>query len=88
MNLDTQTAVKLAKAWLASQLSEEGISNIGLEEVRWTDAAWEITLGFSRPWDEPQGFITPFSKQPRTYKVIRISDAEQSVVEMRNREAA
>ena len=88
MILNTQKAVKLAKQWLATQLSEEGIANIGLEEIRWVDDCWEITLGFNRPWDFSGMLFADVGAKPRTYKIIKVRDSDQSIVEMRNREAA
>jgi hypothetical protein len=87
-NLETKQAVKLAKEWAAGQFSEEGIEDIGLEEVRWSNGYWEITLGFSRRWDRMLlGGIGGLAR-PRTYKVVTISDADGSIVSLRNREAA
>ena len=88
MNLDTQKAVKLAKQWLATQLSEEGIANIGLEEIRWVDDCWEITLGFSRKWDFGGLPYATLGANPRTYKIIKVRDSDESIIEMLNREAA
>ncbi len=88
MNLDSKEAVKLAKEWLANQMSEEGIADIGLEEVRWNNGDWEITLGFSRRWDSFPMVAIGLNPKPRTYKVITVSDAEKKVSSMRIREAA
>ena len=88
MILDTQKAVKLAKQWLATQLSEEGVTNIGLEEVRWVDDCWEITLGFNRPWDFSGMLFDDLRSKPRTYKIIKVRDLDESIIEMLNREAA
>lgn len=88
MILDTQKAVRLAKQWLATQLSEEGVANIGLEEVRFVDDSWEITLGFSRPWDSSVLPFATLGAKHRTYKIIKVRDSDESIVEMRNREAA
>jgi hypothetical protein len=90
MNLDSKEAVKLAKDWLAGQMSEEGIADIGLEEVRWNNGEWEITLGFSRKWDQTFAALAGIggASRPRTYRVITVSDAEKRVSAMRIREAA
>ena len=41
-------AVRAAKAWLARVYADEAIARIALEEVRFRDGNWEITLGFNR----------------------------------------
>jgi hypothetical protein len=37
----------------SSAYSDEHIENIGVEEVRWKDGNWEITLGFNQAWELP-----------------------------------
>jgi hypothetical protein len=88
MNLDTKQAVKFAKEWVASQYSDEGIDDLGLEEIRWNDGYWEITLGFSRRWDRAGLVGLTGSTRPRVYKVVTVSDANGEVTSLRNREAA
>ena len=93
MSLDTKQAVKLAKDWLTEQLADEKVEDIGLEEVKFDQhfQTWEITLGFSRPWDRKGGFLatmTAGNSTPRSYKVLVVSDVTQTVTEMRNRDAA
>ena len=89
MNLDTKQAVALAKSWVADQLAAEGIHDIGLEEVKFENGYWNITIGFSRPWDRNNLAILAGGRgSARSYKVILISDEKMEVVEMRNREAA
>ena len=51
--LEPSAAVRHAKHWLASIYADEGIENVGLEEVRWKAGNWEITLGFDRFTDDP-----------------------------------
>lgn len=90
MNLEPPDAVRRAKKWLTEMFADERIGNIGLEEVRWSDGRWEITLGFSRAWEAGLlATLAPTAYRPeREYKVVVISDSDQSIVEMRNREAA
>jgi len=90
MRLDTKQAVRLAKEWLVSQYADEGIANIGLEEVRWNDGEWEITLGFTRQWDDSNLALAGIAGllKPRTYKIVTVSDSEGKVVSLRNREVA
>jgi hypothetical protein len=43
-----ENAVRAAKKWLAQVYADESIARIALEEVRFRDGNWEITLGFNR----------------------------------------
>jgi hypothetical protein len=89
MNLDTKEAVKLAKDWVGKFFADEGVADIGLEEVRFHRGVWEITIGFSRSWDVASVAGSSLGLQrPRSYKVVLVSDAEKSVVGARIREAA
>jgi hypothetical protein len=47
-DLRPEAAVRAAKKWLGEVYADEPIENIGLEEVRFRDGNWEITLGFNR----------------------------------------
>lgn len=90
MNLETKQAVRIAKDWLADLYAEEGIAEIGLEEVRIKDRNWEITLGFVRPMANQllTALQGGYTQTGRLYKVLRVSDIGKQVTEMRNREAA
>ncbi len=91
MRLSTREAVALAKRWLVEQLAEEQLEDVGLEEVKYDDGFWEITLGFSRPWDRRGSFVTQsagLTTRVRTYKVLSVADESGEVMQMRNREAA
>ena len=88
--LEPNEAVRHAKRWLASIYSDEKIENVGLEEVRWRGGNWEITLGFDRYSQEDNrasSIIAALSRPRRDYKVIVVSGEDNSVIEMRNREA-
>jgi hypothetical protein len=91
-DLEPTEAIRAAKKWLAETYSDEKIGYIGLEEVRWKGGKWEITLGFNRSWDIGSQFTTVlgagYLKERREYKVIVVSGKDNSIVEMRNREAA
>ena len=64
--MDMKDAAKLAKEYVADLFDEEGISNVGLEEIVFRDDGgdeyWDVTVGFSRPWDH-RGLAT---RHPRT----------------------
>ena len=62
---------------------------VGLEEVEFDDESgqWLITIGFSRPWDRPKTQSAALREDPlkRSYKVVRIDDADGSVISLKDR---
>ncbi len=84
--LDVKRAAKAAKEYVADLFADEQIDHVGLEEVKFDRSAnvWEITIGFSRPWDRGLLKIAPGPSQ-RSYKVVRISDADGEVLAVVNR---
>ena len=86
--MDVKEAVAIAKSYLAELYSSEEITDVGLEEVEFdleTDC-WNVTLGFARPW-ERNAFRT-LARDPnvgRSYKVIRIGDANGRVESLKDR---
>lgn len=92
--MDVKQAIALAKKYVVEVFADEGVFNIGLEEVEFTGSTWEVTIGFSRQWDKPPR--NPFSAalgtdQPdlrgvnRTYKVVEVNDDAEQVLGVRNR---
>ena len=68
------------------------VQNLGLEEIEYVegDDAWDVTVGFSRPWDFPANAttllsLTADSRPLRKYKVVRIRE-DGSVAFIRIRE--
>jgi hypothetical protein len=90
--VDVKQAVALAKQHTLELFAEEQVANLGLEEVELDEKAneWVVTVGFSRPWDEPKNAVAALAapKFPRRdYKVVRIAnDNSDLVVSVRNRE--
>lgn len=80
--MEVQEVVRLAKRYLADVFQDESPKNIGLEEIEFDerDNEWDVTLGFSRPWDSRGTVLaTAMGAEPpskRTYKVVRISNAD------------
>ena len=76
--MDANEAIKSAKAQLKIYFNEEGISDLGLEEVDFSEAdqEWRITLGFSRPWNKYAGTIAEMMQRrpDRVYKVVHIPE--------------
>jgi hypothetical protein len=89
--MDVKTAVTSAKKWLVDVLGQEGITNVGLEEIEFDDrnGDWLITLGFSRPWNSVKNAFTAISGEPaarRSYRVLAVRDATGEVISMKRPE--
>jgi hypothetical protein len=85
--MDVKKAVTIAKTWLLDVLSEEGITNVGLEEVEFDEdkGEWLITIGFSRPWNTTRNAFTAISGEPatrRAYRVITVREPNGTVTSM------
>lgn len=93
-NIRPEAAVRAAKEWLAQIYADEPIARISLEEVRFREGNWEITLGFNRlDQDEPEsgplkGITEMLSRRNRIYKVLVVAGNDDHVMEMRDREVA
>lgn len=68
--MEVKEAVSRAKSYVMALFAEEGIGDLGLEEVEFDEleGAWEVTLGFTRAWDR-NAII-----RPRAFKVVRVAD--------------
>ena len=89
--MDVKEAVKRAKDYVAEIFDEEGLSNLGLEEIEHDDHAgtWNVTLGFSRPWNTTRNALTALTGDTaarRTYKVVRVRDADGEILSVLRRE--
>lgn len=90
--MNVKEAVAHAKAHILDLFAEESLTNLGLEEVEYDDQSneWIVTIGFSRPWDEPRNTLaalTAGNTPRRAYKIIRISSNSGQVLSVKNREA-
>jgi hypothetical protein len=88
--IEVNDAIKKAKQWVRNIFEEEQISNLGLEEIKHEhDGRWKITLGFSRPWDAINPYLSFGGAKlppPRTLKVITIDDGTGEIISVENRE--
>ena len=90
--LSVGSAVEIAKRHVQELFHDENLSNLGLEEIEFDDdnKEWVVTVGFSRPWDEPKNAFAALAKSTsaplRSFKVVRIDDLTQQVVSVKNRE--
>ena len=79
--MDVKEAARAAKAYIIDLFADEQIEHVGLEEVKFDDRAnvWNITIGFSRPWN--RSALGPVIPNPthRSYKIVRINDRDGAV---------
>ena len=87
--MDAKEAAKLAKDYVADLFAEEGIGNLGLEEIELVADGhyWVVTVGFSRPRDQG-GLATITLGQRglrRSFKVLRIDNQCRTVDSIKDR---
>lgn len=93
--IDVKEAIKIAKDYVAEVFADEGVFNIGLEEIEHGGDIWEVTIGFSRKWDKPPrspfaglaGYTSENDDRAitRTYKVVEVAADSGTVLQLRNR---
>jgi len=89
--MQVNEAVKIAKQYILELFADEKISNLGLEEVEFDPEKqeWMVTVGFSRPWDEPHNVFAAMTNDVftrRTFKALRISDVDGQILSVKRRE--
>lgn len=90
--MNVKDAVKEAIEYVAEIFREEKPENIGLEEafLNEDEKVWEVTVGFSRPWDHPKqaGVIANLQalNPKRQYKVVKIDNETGKVKSIKIRE--
>ena len=98
LKMNNVEAVQKAKAYIIEVFEDEGILELGLEELRFEKSVWEVTIGFRRRWQRvhapppppaglPSFLPPPRAKSERTYKTVRISD-DGMVIEMKHRDVS
>ena len=98
--MDVKEAVQTAKKYITELFTDEKITNVGLEEVKFDDTSnnWEVTIGFSRPWDYEkfrnsiaEAIASPLAERTinrpavRSYKLVCINDNDGHVIALKNR---
>ena len=80
--MNVKDAIAAAKSYVNDVYAEEHLSNLGLEEADYDEAAqqWLITLGFSRPWNTPRNAAQAVLAEMgagrpgrRSYKVVTVT---------------
>lgn len=86
--MNAREAIEAAKKIFLEIFGEEEVSEVGLEEVDFDDNdVWNITIGFRRPWQRTlKANLLGESAPVRTYKIVRIRDADGALVNIRHRE--
>ena len=72
--VNMKEAVRTAKEFVVEQFTDEQITEIGLEEIKFDDESnLLITIGFLRPWDRSRHPFTYEANKERSYKIVCIS---------------
>lgn len=87
--MDVKEAVQVAKNYILELFEEEGIVDVGLEEVDFDQSDsqsdnWVVTIGFSRSWNRSIGSVLG-GQTSRSYKAVRIQDEDGRVLSVKDR---
>ena len=87
--MDAKQAIHAAKVYVTDLFEDEGARNVRLEEIDFEPhrETWSVTVSFARVSDSQSAFdlaLAPSTK--RSYKVVTISDRDNKVVSLKNRE--
>ena len=83
--MDVKEAVQAAKNYVIELFGEEGISDVGLEEVDFDQSDnWVVTIGFSRSWNRNIGSVLG-GQASRSYKAVRIQDKDGKILSVKDR---
>ena len=75
-------AVQVAKKHVLDLFGDEGITDIGLEEIDSESGHWKITIGFSRKW---VSIGSALGGSGRSYKVLRVNKESSEILSVRDR---
>lgn len=85
--MDAKQAVDIAKYHVKNMFEKENIFHLGLEEVEFDplNDEWNITIGFSRNWEESEkNILSNIFRPNRIYKIVRIKDSNGDVISLKN----
>ena len=80
--MELTEAIQQTKKYVSELFAGEEISNLGFEEFNYhkKQGIWEITIGFSRPWNSPrsraQELLNKIGSIPslkRSFKIVTLS---------------
>lgn len=83
--MDLREAFAVARHRIDDLFAAEGPRDVRLEAFLYDDhlMVWSLTIGFASP-DEAQGGSIP-ARQARRYKIVRVSEADKSVLSIMDR---
>ena len=90
--MNARDAIRRAKEYVNDVFSDENITNLGLEEIEFdeTDRTWNVTIGFSRPWNSVRNTLTAITGEPavkRAYKIVKLRDDDGQMISVKRRDA-
>ncbi|MDE2718004.1 MAG: hypothetical protein OXI33_13480 [Chloroflexota bacterium] len=82
-----KAVAQTARNYVEDLFSEEGIINVGLEEIEFDEQreSWIVTVGFSRPWNQKNRLTAALELPERSYKVLHIADNDGRVLSLKDR---
>ena len=91
--MEMKKAVALAKVYILDLYADEGIDEVGLEEIEYDEAQkiWKVTVGFRRPWgrepksEGPLASLSRLSYRERWYKAVEMSDEDGRLISVKDR---
>lgn len=89
--MNVPDVVRLAKRYVIELFEDENPLNVGLEEIEFDDTKqeWDVTIGFSRPWNVSRNALSALTGDQQTagrsYKIVRIRDADGEMVGLKQR---
>lgn len=82
--MNVMEAAQTAKTYILKVYADEQVADVGLEEIWSKGNVWNVTIGFSRPWDQSIGSVLAGSRS-RSYKIIEIRDSDGEIESMKDR---
>ena len=90
--MEVQEAIRRAKEYVLDVFRDEEPTNVGLEEVEFDDRdnVWNVTIGFSRPWNSTKSFTASLAGEQaprkRAYKIVRMRDSDGKMIAIKRRD--
>jgi hypothetical protein len=88
--MDVSEAIRTAKDYVKRVFQDDGIADVGLEEVEYDPAhdTWAITVGFARARASSENSLAQLleiASANRVYKVVTLANADGHPLSVKNR---